>query len=137
MNRIFIRAAAILAALAVIIGAMGTHLLKNILAPAALESVKTAANYQMIHSIALIIVGILSRYYNNKKMLYAGYAFFVGILFFSGSIYLMATFNQMGLKFGKIIALITPLGGLMFISGWILLVLAIPKRGGYVKGEDS
>lgn len=137
MHRIFFKVAASFAALAVVIGAMGAHLLKNVLDPAGVESIKTAAYYQLTHSIALLIVGMMFRHYANKKMIYSGFAFILGLIFFSGSIYLMVALNEMGLELAKIVAYFTPLGGLLFISGWILMVLGIPQRGGYVKGEDS
>lgn len=137
MHRIFFKVAAAFAALSVVIGAMGSHLLKNFLDAAALESVKTAAHYQMIHSIGLFIIGMLFRHYANKKMLFAGIAFISGIFFFSGSIYLMVGLNEMGLELGKTIAYFTPLGGLLFIAGWILIIVAIPQKGGYVKEKES
>jgi uncharacterized membrane protein YgdD (TMEM256/DUF423 family) len=137
MHRIFFKIAATSAALAVIIGAIGTHILKSILEEAALESVKTASYYQLVHSIALFMVGMLYRHYDNKKILYAGYAFILGIILFSGSLYLMVGLNKMGSQLSHIIVYFTPFGGLFLVSGWLFIVVGIPPKKGYVKERES
>ncbi len=137
MHRFFFKVAAALAALAVVVGAMGTHLLKNMLEPSALESVKTAAYYQLVHSIALILVSMLYRHYENKKILYSAYFFILGIFLFSGSIYLMVALNEMGSVVARIIVYFTPIGGLFLIVGWLLMVAGVPSKKVYGKDQDS
>ncbi len=119
MSQFFIVVGAVFAGLAVMIGAFGAHALSPLLAERGAAIWNTAVQYQMFHALALIAVGILLRLLNSKKcLLYAGFAFLVGTLLFSGSLYAIAllTVNNLGL--------VTPIGGLFFIVGWLLLVSA-------------
>jgi uncharacterized membrane protein YgdD (TMEM256/DUF423 family) len=125
MHRNFFKAAAAIAMLAVIIGAFGAHLLKSFLSPQELESIQTAATFQMSHAIALFLTGILYRLYRRQKIIYAGYLFFSGIILFSGSIYLRILLSNLGLPKANVAAIITPFGGVSFILGWFLLMVAI------------
>ena len=115
MHRILYRIAAFSAALSVIIGAFGAHFLKTILPPESLNSIHTAVNYQMIHSLAIIAVGLLYSHYHQKKIGLSGYLFIAGIIFFSGSIYLLALLNYLGFERNPLIGLMTPIGGVFFI----------------------
>lgn len=101
--------AALLLALAVINGALGAHALQNELAPTALESWKTAVLYQFLHAFACLLPGV-------KKG--SQWLWLIGILLFSGSIYLLATTTLTGLSVSWL-GPITPLGGLLFIAGWL------------------
>ncbi len=99
---------AVLAGLAVALGAFGAHGLKDILSPAEMATYKTAVLYQFFHSLGMILTRILPK--TNTP----GWLFFAGILVFSGSLF-MIVFT--GIKeFG----MITPLGGLLFMTGWFL-----------------
>ena len=112
--------AAILAALAVLAGAFGAHALEGRLPPERLEWYGTAAEYQMLHAIALWFVGDLLR--RGRGGVAAAALFVGGTLLFSGSLYTMALTGQ------KWPAPLTPLGGLGFIAGWVLLARAGGRR---------
>ena len=102
----------------VALGAFGAHGLKNTLSPDMLIVFETAVRYQMYHAVALIATGMLirlSREFDPQTLRFAGWSFIAGIVFFSGSLYLLVLSGQHWL------GAITPLGGLAFIIGWILL----------------
>jgi len=122
---IWIRLGAIGGGLSVLLGAFGAHGLKKVLSTKSLDTFHTATQYLTIHSIALILVGIIaiqSGQNHSKKLKRAGIFFLAGILLFSGSLYALA-FNIPG-PFGPI----TPLGGLCFIIAWFLLAFSISKN---------
>ena len=111
--------------LAVITGAFGAHGLKEKLAPAQLEVWQTAVQYHFYHVFALLYLSTFARFKNN--MIVTSFYFFVfGILLFSGSLYLMACRDVLGLNPGMVKTLgpITPIGGLLFIMGWLTLAFA-------------
>ena len=105
----------ILGAITIMLGAFGAHALKDSLTAEALASFNTAVKYQMYHVIVLLIVN-LSSYFSSKIKNVLSILFFLGILFFSGSIYAI-TF---GVEASKI-WFITPLGGLVFIAAWLTM----------------
>jgi len=117
--------AGISGAIAVIFGAFGAHALAVHLSDAQMNTYNTASKYHFYHTLAMLATILL--YKNNKKgkyLIWASYAFFVGIILFSGSLYLLACKDIIGLgSLTKIIGPITPIGGLAFILGWIALVL--------------
>jgi len=119
MTQIFITLAAILGGLSVAAGAFATHALKPTLSDRALEIFETAARYQMYHAIALLVVALLlSRSESQFALLATGWAFIVGIIIFSGSLYALSLTDI------KILGAITPLGGAAFIVGWLCLAYA-------------
>jgi uncharacterized membrane protein YgdD (TMEM256/DUF423 family) len=136
MHRFFYRIAAFFAGLSVIIGAFGAHFLKTILSPESLNSIHTAVNYQMMHSLAILAVGLIYSHYHFQKILWAGYFFISGIVLFSGSIYLLAILTYFGVEFIPLIGLVTPLGGLSFIVGWLFLILFIPAKITSLNGSE-
>jgi uncharacterized membrane protein YgdD (TMEM256/DUF423 family) len=114
---LFIFLGSLLAALAVGLGAMGAHALKAKLIPQQLETFHTAVQYQMIHAVGLVLVGLLILHGPNRLFDFAGWAMLVGILLFSGSLYAwLAT----GIRF---LVHIVPIGGMAFIVGWLLLAI--------------
>ena len=127
MHRPFIKIAAILGALSVVMGAFAAHGLKQILAADNLQIFETAVKYQFYHVFALLAVGILYKEFPGKYMLWAGKLFLGGIIIFSGSLYLLCyvKHNEMPLNW---LGAITPFGGAAFIAGWALLFLAVLKR---------
>lgn len=137
MHRTFFKVAAVFSMLSVALGAFGAHLFKKILSPEHLNSFETAVNYQMIHGIALFIVGLMYRHYANKKMKLSGQLFIIGTILFSGSIYLWLLMSYLEVPYSTGIIMITPLGGLLLILGWLSMLLAIPTRKLYTKKEDS
>ena len=127
MHKIFFKAASVLAMLAVVIGAFGAHLLKEFLSLQELESIQTAVTYQMSHAIALFLAGLLYRIYHNVRIKFAGYLFLIGVILFSGSIYLRIFLSHVGFSKSNIVAVVTPFGGASLIVGWLFLTFAIPS----------
>lgn len=118
---------ALLGASAVGIGAFGAHGLKPLLTPDQLQSYKTAVEYQFIHVLAMLFV-ILWSTQNSKFTTIIWSLFLTGIFLFSGSVYLLTTkdIHQMPISF---IGPITPIGGICFMLGWILLsIQALQKK---------
>jgi len=110
---------ALAGALAVVLGAFGAHALRSRLDAADLEVYETAVRYQMYHAFALYVTAwMLDR---GAPAGAAGWAFVAGIAVFSGSLYLLVATSQ------RWLGAITPIGGVAFIAGWILLVLAARK----------
>jgi uncharacterized membrane protein YgdD (TMEM256/DUF423 family) len=129
MQKIFLVLGTVLAGLAVALGAFGAHGLKKLVGPETVSSYQTGVQYQMYHAFALILVGILiDRWMNSQYLHTAGWLFAGGILLFSGSLYFLASLKAMD-KVGLTgVGLITPIGGLLFIAGWIFVLLAILKN---------
>ena len=128
MNRKFLITGAIFGLLAVVIGAFGAHGLKPLLDEAARESFETGVKYQMYHALLLLLVGNFKlNPFRFQKAIY--YLLLFGVICFSGSIYLLATNNLTPVDF-KGIALITPLGGMLLIAGWIFLFVEFIKIKG-------
>lgn len=128
MQKNFLRLGAIFGAIAVLLGAFGTHLLRKMIEPEIFSAFQTAVYYHIFHAIALLIVGILYKRYPGKSMNWAGRFFLLGILLFSGSLYVLAfskATNGEGLgAFG----LITPIGGLCLVAGWLCVFTGIPTK---------
>jgi uncharacterized membrane protein YgdD (TMEM256/DUF423 family) len=123
MNKQIIITASIFGTLAVIAGAFGAHGLKPYLTADKLAVWHTAVQYQFYHVFALLFLSTHSR--NKNSLINAAYYFFTfGILFFSGSLYFLATADALKINWPPIIGIITPIGGLFFIIGWIMLGLA-------------
>ncbi|MCC6583359.1 MAG: DUF423 domain-containing protein [Chitinophagales bacterium] len=128
MQKTFGIIAALYGALAVILGAFGAHALKEKLDAYQLEIFNKGVQYQFYHVIALFAVVFLAEKIQPKTLTFAGWFFSVGILFFSGSLYLLATRSLMGTDaLTPILGPVTPLGGLCFIIGWILLLVSFCK----------
>jgi len=119
---------ALLAAIAVILGAFGAHSLKEVLAPNQLEVFETGVKYQFYHSFALLIVGIAFSAYPFSNLKLATTFFILGIVFFSGSLYLFPVLEAKNVAIPTIARLITPLGGLFFIIGWVSFFFGIIKK---------
>jgi uncharacterized membrane protein YgdD (TMEM256/DUF423 family) len=120
MEKNFLALAALLGALSVGLGAFGAHALENRLSANLLETYETAVRYQFYHVIALALVGLaLARWPDSGLLNIAGWLFVIGILVFSGSLYLLV-FS--GLRW---LGAITPIGGVAFIGGWIALAVAV------------
>lgn len=117
----------IFAALAVILGAFGAHALKNILDPAQLLTFETGVRYQFYHAFALLVVGILYAFRPAKALRVATLLFTLGIVLFSGSIYLLTFLKNQGVGLGPI-GVITPIGGLLFIAGWAAVVASVMRH---------
>ena len=123
MNKTFLRIAAILGAVSVIGGAFGAHALKQLLSPEKLTVFETAIRYQFYHVFALLFLSLLTRFKNNM-VLTTYYLFTFGIILFSGSLYLLACRNLLGWGWLPMVGPVTPVGGLLFIAGWVTLAIA-------------
>jgi uncharacterized membrane protein YgdD (TMEM256/DUF423 family) len=127
MHKGFLKTAALLGALSVMLGAFAAHGLKQYLSRDNLQIFETAVRYQFYHVFALLAVGILYAAFPGKLIVWAGRLFITGIVLFPGSLYLLCyvKYNQLPLNwFGAI----TPFGGAAFIAGWFILFLAVVKR---------
>ncbi|MCK5277540.1 MAG: DUF423 domain-containing protein [Cyclobacteriaceae bacterium] len=122
MQKLFLIIGSILGALSVIIGAFGAHALKKLLeSTGRIEVFETAVKYQFYHALALMLLGILMFNIKHQFLNYAGYSFVIGVIIFSGSLYILCLTGIT--KFG----MITPIGGLFMIAGWLFLLVGIIK----------
>ncbi len=122
MERFFLAAGAISAAISVAAGAFGAHALRARLAPDLLEVFKTGAQYQMYHALALLAAGWVAARSPGLAVAWAGALFLAGTLLFSGSLYALA------LSGVRVLGAVTPFGGVAFIAGWIALAIAATSR---------
>jgi uncharacterized membrane protein YgdD (TMEM256/DUF423 family) len=127
MYKKFIAIGSLLGALSVSLGAFAAHSLKKILPPETLQIFETAVRYQFYHVFAIIIAGLLYTQFPLKQILWAGNCFIAGIIVFSGSLYVLCVVKHFEWH-ANWIGAITPLGGLFFISGWVLLAIAALKK---------
>lgn len=122
MAKLFLIVGSVLGATGVMIGAFGAHALKNLLESSGrLETFETAVKYQFYHALALILLGILMNQQEHAFYQYSGYSFVFGTLIFSGSLYILCLTGIT--KFG----MITPIGGLLLIIGWLLMMMGVIK----------
>lgn len=120
----FIIAGAVNAALSVMLGAFGAHALKEKLSERYLAIWETAVQYQMFHAVSLLVIGLLASkplFSGSSLLNWAGYLILGGIIVFSGSLYALSL-SGIGL-----LGAITPVGGVLFITGWIMLIVATIK----------
>ena len=111
--------AAVFGGLRVAIGAFATHSLKSILTEQAMGWMNTGVQYQQFHALALLAVAILWKVQPSWNLLkQSGWSFIIGMVLFSGSLYAMAATDV------RALGMITPIGGLAFLLGWLLLVVA-------------
>ena len=120
-------------AVAVGLGALGAHALKNqlpggLITPDQLNGFDTAVKYQMYHTLAMFMVMLLKSSVNSKLLKAAYLLFFWGIILFSGSLYFLCTRNLMGMESLKVLGPVTPIGGLLFVAGWLCLAASAFKK---------
>lgn len=118
----------LLGALGVALGALGAHFLKSKVASGLitldqLNSFDVGVKYQMYHVLAMLILCLLSKNIQHKYINWSFNCFVTGIFCFSGSIYFLTTRNLLGMEWLKFLGPITPIGGIFFIVGWILIAL--------------
>jgi uncharacterized membrane protein YgdD (TMEM256/DUF423 family) len=121
--RRFCQLSAILLALATIGGALGAHALRPHLTPDHYEVLQTALHYQYFHSLGLFGIGLLVDRLNAPLLRLAGWLLFAGVLLFSGSLYLILAGAP------RILGILTPVGGLALILGWVLAAYALLVPG--------
>src|SRR5689334_17261505 len=125
MHKRYLITACLLAAFAVILGAFGAHGLKQIVPPETVSTFETGVRYHFYHSFALLAVGILFEKGRKSWMKFAGISFILGIILFSGSLYLLTITKATETVGLNKLGIITPFGGLFFIAGWIALAIAL------------
>src|ERR1700730_10843777 len=126
MNRSLLLTASLLGALSVVLGAFAAHSLKEIFPPECLVIFETGVRYQFYHVFAIFLAAILGGHLqDNRLFLRAGYCFILGIILFSGSLYALAALKANGLGGLGAIGILTPLGGLLFIAGWIFICAGV------------
>ena len=126
MDKKILSTGAVLGFIAIILGAFGAHALKKVLNLDQLASFETGVKYQMYHALFLLFLGSSTLVSEKpKKSIY--FLVLSGVVLFSGSIHLLATKNVSNIDFG-IIGIVTPIGGLLMIVGWIVLFLNIMKK---------
>ena len=117
--KIWLVVGATYAALTVLIGAFGAHGLKSKVSPEDLMIFEVGVRYQMYHSLALILIGLIGYYLPQTPLMPVGYFMVAGIMIFSGSLYLLVLTNI------RWLGAVTPIGGFCFIIGWLLLAYNI------------
>jgi uncharacterized membrane protein YgdD (TMEM256/DUF423 family) len=119
--------AGILGMIGVLGGAFGAHALKEILSVEHLATFNTGVRYQMLHAIVLIGLFLLGTKFEMKQFKIAAQLIFWGVILFSGSIYILVLKNIIGVEALKFAGPITPIGGLLIITGWLFIVLGAIK----------
>jgi len=125
MNKKLLVTGTVFGVLGIILGAFASHGLKGLISIEALQSFETGVRYQMYHAFLLLILGSTSILKEKPKQI-VYFIVVVGVLFFSGSIYGLSTNELTALNF-KSIALITPLGGVLLIIAWLILLINFLK----------
>lgn len=122
MGKPILMTASVLLALAVALGAFGAHGLKSQLSADMMQTYKTGVEYHFYHALGLLFIGILAVSFPSELIKWSAILLTTGIILFSGSLYVLAV---TGIKW---LGAVTPIGGLSFIAGWILLFLAVWKK---------
>lgn len=122
MARFWWIAGSLLAGLGVAAGAFGAHGLKSRLSPELLPVFETAVRYQMYHALGLLAVAVATDRWPEGNFQAAGWLLLAGILVFSGSLYALCLTGI------RALGAITPIGGLCFLAGWVLLAWGMIKR---------
>lgn len=118
MHRRFLILAGLLGFLGVLAGTFGAHGLKGRLDPAMLETFEVGVRYHLVHAVALLVVASLAGRHPRRSLDVAGWSFVLGILIFSGVLYLLAITGE------KKLGMIAPIGGTALMVGWISLLVA-------------
>ena len=115
-------AGAIFMGLAIVLGAFGAHALKESLSPEMMKVYQTGVEYQFNNALGLLLIGLIGFQIQSKYIKWSGTLITIGIILFSGSLYILSV---SGIHW---IGVITPIGGMSFVAGWIFLVFAIRNR---------
>ncbi|NMH28559.1 DUF423 domain-containing protein [Flavobacterium silvaticum] len=110
---------------AIILGAFGAHALKEILSPEQLQVFETGVKYQMYHALFLLFISLVPSVSDKSKKTIS-WLVSIGVLLFSGSIYILSMGVAENVK--KVIGPLTPIGGSLMITGWIVLLITILKK---------
>ena len=127
MHKLYLKTAAYLGALSVMLGAFATHGLKRIATEQTVATFETGTRYQFYHVFALALTAILYKSFPNKLVSASGVLFILGIAFFSGSLYIYTYKTIYSISAFDWIVFLTPIGGVLFIAGWLCLALGIKE----------
>ena len=116
MLKIGLLSGSIFASLSIILGAFGAHALKDQLSAYSLAIYEKAVLYQMFHSLGILLLTAIAKNMDVLNFSFSIWCFIVGIILFSGSLYILALTNV------KWLGMITPIGGMLFINGWLLVI---------------
>jgi uncharacterized membrane protein YgdD (TMEM256/DUF423 family) len=123
MKSVFLLLGSFCALIAVGMGAFGAHALKATLSPELLAIYQTGVTYQMWHALGLLGIGLLQQLAPDSKLIpWAGWFMFIGIVLFSGSLYLLALLDL------RWLGMITPIGGTCFLVAWLLVCFSVNKK---------
>ncbi|MBC7720612.1 MAG: DUF423 domain-containing protein [Pedobacter sp.] len=128
MHKGYIKTAAFLGALSVMLGAFAAHKLKAMVSEQAFSIFETGVRYQFYHVIALALCALIYKEYPNQLITASGILFMVGILFFSGSLYLLTYTTANNLAGLEWVGILTPIGGVLFVLGWLCLSLGVKYK---------
>ena len=129
MHKKYIAIAAVFGALAVVLGAFGAHGLEKITTDTKiLHGFHTAVQYQMYHALALLALAFIFEKLPNRWIKWAAGCFIAGIILFSGSLYLLTLLKIQNSTAVKFIGPVTPLGGILFIAGWLFLFSGVIRK---------
>jgi len=129
MQRNTLALATIIMLLAVALGAFGAHGLKPRISPEALANWHTGVHYQMVHGLALLFLALAGGQVDQRYLSFARLLFLGGVVCFSGSLYLLSTREIMGTQgLTPVLGPITPLGGLLYMGGWMVLLISALRR---------
>jgi uncharacterized membrane protein YgdD (TMEM256/DUF423 family) len=121
MTKIVLLTGVFFSMLSVVLGAFAAHGIKSKISPDMMVVFQTGVQYQFYHALALILIGLLMKQMPSSLLVWSAGLIAVGIVFFSGSLYMLA------LTGNKVFGPITPLGGVFFIIGWVLMFVSIVK----------
>jgi uncharacterized membrane protein YgdD (TMEM256/DUF423 family) len=127
MKTFLIRFSSISLAIAVILGALAAHTLKDKLSPELLDSFQTGVRYQLVHSLALLVLAALEKVWYPRMFRIGTTLMIMGMIFFSGSIYLLSTQSLSGISLSGI-GIVTPLGGLCIVGSWFVMGFGINTK---------
>ena len=128
MHKGFIRTAALFGTLAVLLGAFGAHALKNVASENTIAIYETGVKYQFYHTFALLLAAIIYKDFRGSHLIWAGRFFIAGIILFSFSLYILAGLQASGSVVFNWIGAITPVGGICFIAGWLMMFARLVKN---------
>lgn len=139
LKNYFLTIAGFFGATGVALGAFGAHALKakmqlGMITPEQLNAFDTASKYQLFHTIALAVLFFANKDKNLKWITVGANLFVIGIILFSGSLYLLTTRSLTGMEFLSFLGPVTPLGGLALMGGWLCLIVQAAQLGRKNKG---
>ncbi len=126
-NKNWLITASLLAGLAVAAGGFGAHGLKKLVEPQYVDTFKTGAQYQFYHALAIGLASLISQFIDNQWIKRVNWSFLLGIILFSGSLYILTLAKVLNTEGVNWFGIITPLGGLFFLFGWISLAWGVYK----------